>query len=637
MNRLHSSILTSLIILANYVVGACNFNPVKQYFVAPNGSDNNPGTLQRPFKTVQKCADIIQAGETCFLRAGIYRETVRPKTSGTKESPITFAAYNNERAVISGADLVENWQIFRTSIFRVNATLPVKRYSDRGFFANQLFFNGKMMPEARFPNINQNQDFLRPSLLNGGLKSKGKSIVTLENNQIPHLPKGWTDAKIWTNEWFISRTGTITEDVTGKRTAQMTGLWDMAGFWFYLFGKLELLDSPGEWFYDDKTQTLYLWSLNGKVPNAVEVKQRNFAFDLRDRSSISLKNLNLFANTITTSDNSSSIVIDGVRAKYISHHMTLPELPKSEQAANSDDNLILASHTHDTGIQLRGNNHIIKNSILEWSSGNGILLEGNNHQVINNIISSTNYMVSYAAPIRINGNGHKITYNTITRTGRDAINIDWHTAGFDGRNIEIAYNDISRFGMLSTDLGAIYVCCYINLKGGAIHHNWIRDTQAFSPFWGTRGIYLDIESFNSKIHHNIVWNITGGKDSYSLVLGSPRGYEQVFNNTFLSEVYMSEKNIEAKNNIFAGSKNIIAHEQSNNLFMNTDIKFIKPSINDKEYIPEFSLQPDSPAIDGGAIIPSITKSFIGKAPDIGAYERGEKLWKAGATLNQLSP
>ena len=226
----------------------------------------------------------------------------------------------------------------------------------------------------------------------------------------------------------------------------MAAPWERGGYWFYLFGKQELLDDPSEWFYNSDRDELYLWSPDNKVPQAVEVKQRNYAFDLSDRSHITVRNLNLFANTITTSDRSTGVVIDGIRAKYISHHMTLPPLPESEKAYESDDALFLAAHAHDTGIQLRGNNNVLRNSIIDWSSGNGVLLEGNDHQVTNNIIVNTNYQVTYAAPVRLNGNGHKITYNTIKRTGRDAINFDWHTAGTDGRNIEIAYNDISEFG-----------------------------------------------------------------------------------------------------------------------------------------------------------------------------------------------
>ena len=623
---------SSLIVAGCYGLEARNLSSQGKYVVAPNGSDDNIGTLKEPFKTIQKCASVVQPGETCLLRAGTYREAVRPQSSGTAEAPITFAAYKDEEVIISGTEVVENWTVWRDSIYQTNVTLPVSSYSDTEFFANQVFVNGKMMPEARFPNLEDKKDVLQPTLIGGEVKSEGGTTVTIKNENIPALTEGWTGGKVWVNEWYSTRTGTITGGTPENLTAEMTASWDRGGYWFYLFGKLELLDSEREWFYDGEDKTLYLWSPGGNAPQGVEVKQRNFAFDLRDRSYISLENLNLFANTITTSDRSEGIIIDGIHARYVSHHMTLPPLPKSEQAPNSDDALFLASHAHDTGIQLRGNSHTLKNSIIEWSSGNGVLLEGKNHRVTNNIIANTNYLVSYAAAVRINGNDHKITQNTISRTGRDGIGFDWHTAGFDGRNLEIAYNDISQFGMLSTDLGAIYICCYVDLEGGSIHHNWIRDTHAFSPFWGTRGIYLDIETYNSTIHHNVVWNIFGGQHSYHLIAGGPRGHERIFNNTFLGEVVTEGAMIDAKNNIFAASEKIPANQQSHNLFKDTDPKFIQPPVKESKSIPDFTLKKDSPAIDRGVIIPSFTEDFAGDAPDIGAYEKGKDPWKAGSTL-----
>ena len=605
------------------------------YFVAPHGLDSNPGTIARPFKTVQKCADVAAPGETCRLRKGIYRETIRPQTSGKSNAPITFAAYKNESVTISGTELVGEWTEDREAIFKTKVTLPVDDYSDTGFFANQVFVNGEMMPEARFPNLNEERDFLRPKLLGGGLKSTGETTATIENNKIPALSQGWTGGKVWANEWYTTRTGTITDGTADKLTAQMTAPWKRGAFWLYFFGKAELLDSPGEWFYNAKDKTLSLWSPDSNLPSQVEVKQRNFAFDLTDLSYIKIENLNLFANTITTSDRSTGIVIDGIEARYVSHHMTLPPLPKSEKAYDSDSALFLASHAHDTGIQLRGNNHTLKNSVIEWSSGNGVLLEGNNHEINNNIIASTNYQVSYAAPVRINGKGHKIIHNTITRAGRDAINIDWHTAGTKATDIEIAYNDISQFGMLSTDLGGIYVCCHVNLAGGSIHHNWIRDAKAFSPFWGTRGIYLDIESFNSTIHHNVVWNLTGGKDNHNLLAGSPRGSDRVYNNTFLGKVSIDGKTVEARNNIFAASKNINNVDGVHNLFVDTDPQFALPLTKESKstnHSPDFSLKPNSPAVDAGTVIDGITPDVIGDVPDLGAYERGGVNWKAGSTL-----
>lgn len=597
------------------------------YFVAPDGLDSNAGTIARPFRTVQKCADVVKLGETCFLRAGIYRETIRPKSSGRATLPITFTAYNNEDVTISGANPVEGWAEFQNSIFRTNVILPVSSYENTGFLANQVFVNGEMMPEARWPNVGP--DLMHMKLTGCCVKSLGGTAAIVENSEIPTLPEGWAGATVWTNEWYVSRTGTITSGTAGKLKAEMTAAWDRGGFWFYLVGKLGLLDSEGEWFYDGVNRMLYLWGPGGKHPSLVEVKQRNFAFDLSDRSYIVLHNLKLFANTISTSDASSGIVIDRIRAKYVSHHMTLPPLPLSEQAPGSDNGLIVSSHAHDTGIQLRGNGHTLKNSIIEWSSGNGVLLEGSGHTVTNNIIANSNYMVSYAAPVRINGTAHRITHNTLVGAGRDAIAIDWHTAGFDARNIEIAYNDISGFGTLSTDLGAIYICCYINLDGGSIHHNWIHDAQAFSPFWGTRGIYLDLESYNSTIHHNVVSNIMGGKDSFYLAAGSPRGYNRVFNNTFLGPVSI-DKSVEARNNIFATASTVTA-QQSHNLFIDIEANFKSAASEPKT--PNFNLQLNS-AINTGRKIPGITERFVGSAPDIGAYEQGGATWQVGSNLER---
>ncbi|MEO0844919.1 MAG: right-handed parallel beta-helix repeat-containing protein [Cyanobacteria bacterium J06648_1] len=610
------------------------FGRTEGYFVAVNGLDSNPGTINRPFKTIQKCATLVKPGETCWLRAGVYREEVKPSVSGTESNPITFAAYEDEAVTISGTELVTEWTRDRQKVFQTMVELPVDGYSDTGFFANQVFVDGEMMPEARFPNLNSEGDYLQKSFLGNGVRSLGGLAAAVENEQIPALSEGWKGAKVWTNEWYTTRTGTITGGTAGRLTAKMTAPWKRGGYWFYLFGKRELLDSPGEWFYDGKNQTLSIWAPQGNRPQKVEVKQRNFAFDLSDRSYITISGLSLFANTITTSDLSRGIVIDSINAKYVSHHMTLPPLPKSEQGSNSDNALFLASHAHDTGIQLRGRGHTIKNSIIDWSSGNGVLLEGKNHIVTNNVITNANYMVSYAAPVRINGSDHKITHNTIRRTGRDAISIDWHTTGLSAKNVEIAYNDVSQFGMLSTDLGALYVCCRIDLAGGSIHHNWIHNATAFSPFWGTRGIYLDLESYNATIHHNVVWNIFGGQHSFYLTARGARGYQRIYNNTFLGEVG-TDDNIEAFNNIFAASENIKAAKSSHNLFADQDIRFVKPPIQEKhaDHLPDFTPSPNSPAIDKGMVIPGFTEDFVGDAPDIGAYERGKEFWRPGAMLD----
>lgn len=76
------------------------------YYVAPNGSDTNNGTLSSPWRTIQKAANTVVAGDTVLVREGIYQEFVTIKTSGSKTNGyITFQAYPGEHPIIDGSEL----------------------------------------------------------------------------------------------------------------------------------------------------------------------------------------------------------------------------------------------------------------------------------------------------------------------------------------------------------------------------------------------------------------------------------------------------------------------------------------------------------------------------------------------------
>lgn len=72
------------------------------YYVAPGGNDANPGTLAQPWRTIQKAADTLTAGDTVYIRGGTYRERVRPQNSGAEGKYITYAAYPGETATVDG-------------------------------------------------------------------------------------------------------------------------------------------------------------------------------------------------------------------------------------------------------------------------------------------------------------------------------------------------------------------------------------------------------------------------------------------------------------------------------------------------------------------------------------------------------
>ena len=72
------------------------------FYVAPTGSDANPGTLAAPWKTIQKALNVLQPGQTALVRAGTYREALTWRRAGTPANPVTVAAYPGERPVIDG-------------------------------------------------------------------------------------------------------------------------------------------------------------------------------------------------------------------------------------------------------------------------------------------------------------------------------------------------------------------------------------------------------------------------------------------------------------------------------------------------------------------------------------------------------
>ena len=76
------------------------------YYVATTGSDSNPGTLSRPWRTIQHAANTVTAGDTVYVRNGVYNEVVTMKSSGSASAGfITFSSYPGELATLDGTGL----------------------------------------------------------------------------------------------------------------------------------------------------------------------------------------------------------------------------------------------------------------------------------------------------------------------------------------------------------------------------------------------------------------------------------------------------------------------------------------------------------------------------------------------------
>lgn len=60
----------------------------KDYYVSVKGKDANPGTLKKPFGTIQHAADLVKPGDTIYLLPGDYRQSVTIRRSGSPQAYI---------------------------------------------------------------------------------------------------------------------------------------------------------------------------------------------------------------------------------------------------------------------------------------------------------------------------------------------------------------------------------------------------------------------------------------------------------------------------------------------------------------------------------------------------------------------
>jgi len=76
------------------------------YHVAKSGDDGNSGDEASPFLTIQRAADVMQAGDTVIVHAGVYREWVKPVRGGVEGERVTYRAAPGELVAIKGSEVL---------------------------------------------------------------------------------------------------------------------------------------------------------------------------------------------------------------------------------------------------------------------------------------------------------------------------------------------------------------------------------------------------------------------------------------------------------------------------------------------------------------------------------------------------
>jgi hypothetical protein len=72
------------------------------YYVSPSGTDANVGSSAAPWRTLQKAAATMVAGDTALIADGEYAGGIYQSRAGTASAPITFRAMNPGGPVVRG-------------------------------------------------------------------------------------------------------------------------------------------------------------------------------------------------------------------------------------------------------------------------------------------------------------------------------------------------------------------------------------------------------------------------------------------------------------------------------------------------------------------------------------------------------
>ncbi len=504
MKTAKTIVLYSLLVVCSLAMSAFG-QETREFYVALNGDDNNPGTLGEPFATVQRAVNVMGPGDTCFIRGGTYlledTITLGAGNSGDEDRPITYRPYAAEEVIVSGAVELDSDNFEPVTDTDILDRLPVRardkvvqidlgaaNVTDYGQLQTsndaELIFNNRIMHLARWPNVGFEYT---GNVVQGGSETE-PSIFEYKSNR----PERWSLADdiwmlgLWVQDWSDDTVKVASIDTTNK-TIQTTvpppntfgrfGI--MSNRRYYYFNLLEEIDAPGEFYIDRTTGILYFYPPD-------ELQGSRIQLTLLEQPLASMSNV---SNVIVE-----NLTFEGTRGNAIS--------------IRGGSNILFAGCTiRNTGRRAASVNGGVNNGFRScdiYGNGNGglslsgagdsrTLEPGRLFADNNHIYNWERRKKMYAAPISISSVGNVLSHNLMHGS--------WHSAiAFSGNDHLITYNEIHNIIKHSNDSAAAYsgrgwTRSGTEIKNNFIHH--IRGVRTHDiigigvyPDDGLSGIYV---------------------------------------------------------------------------------------------------------------------------------------------------
>lgn len=558
-------LILSVLSLTDYtkVVAIDYKRSINQLFVSTIGDDHNPGTLLRPFATINKARDLIRQkrykGDNCdyqiTLRAGTYQLDSTIEFNG-EDKNLVLKPFYGEKVILSGGKSIsttsvsevknsEYEKIFDSdvvgNIFHINLNevgiLDLGELRPTGYSYGfkpvwmELSINGDPYTLARWPNSS--------GVAIGEVHNRGTFGDATGGGKFSYFgnkPSEWQFSKDiyvegYFNHGYARNSVSITEldTISNVITTEPATTYGFAPtsqkplrHW-YAYNVIEELDSIGEYYVDRANGILFFFA-DSQI-ESVEVSMISEpVVVLTDSHNIRIEDIQI-SNTRGMGiylENTTDCLISNCMFSNIGTVAVVmgkgssgwPRKPASRVVGS------ILGYRYQNSIYNNNagfNNGVVNCKIFNTGAG-GVHLGGGDRKTL---ISGNNYVSnclfynfnridkSYRPAIYITGVGNRIQNSTIREAPGSAIFLA-------GNNHIIEYNEINNVCLEVDDQGAIYNGRDPSERGNVVQYNYFHDNGNNHR---TSSVYHDDGACGMTVHGNIFFRagtlpalIGGGSD-----------------------------------------------------------------------------------------------------------------------------
>ncbi len=464
------------------------------FYVAPNGSDNNPGTIDRPFATLEAARNAMRDNpniDTTYIREGTYHLDETLRLDG-RDNGVSFEAYPGEKPVISGGEVVRDFSYEGNGIYSAKVSEPTKF---------DLTIGGERQKVSQTGDWNPNDPYDTGWLIADGSTSNGsKSSFRYDGSDMSSsdVKKGMYIEVAAPGRWETHITKVSGVDYNSKtvylESDSKFRLED--GSTYRIMGEPRHIRDEGEFAYR---------SSDGKLL----VKPENR--DTFESDGVVVPRL----DEIVRIDNANDISFIG-----LSFQDGMSE-GEAIYARNSKDITVAYSEFTNVGaaVKLSGTDysHLVGNTLESMGRSGFEMFGGSHHNVIsgNDISHVGDIIKHYGAIFSNNAAYNTISYNDISYVSRYGVSFKDSGNSSNVGNV-IEYNSIKHTNQETADTGAIEFLGRTAIDTNSIiRHNYIEDTGGLGTDsngnwkygYQSSGIYLDDSTSGVDIYGNFIKDV----------------------------------------------------------------------------------------------------------------------------------